>query len=221
MTLLEVLVSMAILSMIALLIYGAFDSMSRGRKGEGMRADRARQGREALLRMTREFSSAFLSMHNPQNIGLVTRQTIFVGTSSVPFDRVDFAAFAHRRLLKDAKESDQCELGYFAAQDPDVADKWDLVRREQTPIDLDPRRGGVVNVLAENITAFDVRYLDPVSGLWTETWDSMQLNGQPNRLPLELRITLTLKGIPPQDSAVFTTKVMLPMLQPLSFGIPR
>jgi general secretion pathway protein J len=221
MTLLEVLVSLAILAMIALLIYGAFDSMNRGKKGEAMRADRARQGREAVLRMTRELSSTFLSMHTPQNIALVTRVTAFIGETSIPFDRLDFAAFAHRRLLKDVKESDQCEVGYFAAQDPDVPDKWDFVRREQTPIDMDPKRGGVVNVLAENVTAFDVRYLDPMTGLWTESWDTRTTSGQFNRLPVELRITLTLKGIPPQDSSVFTTKMMMPMLQPLSFGIPR
>ena len=40
MTLLEILVSIAILSMISLLIYGAFDSLSRGRKGEALRVDR-------------------------------------------------------------------------------------------------------------------------------------------------------------------------------------
>jgi general secretion pathway protein J len=221
MTMLEVLVSLAILAMIALLIYGAFDSMNRGKKGEAMRADRARQGRDAVLRMTRELSSAFLSMHTPQNIALITRQAAFIGQSSIPFDRLDFASFSHRRLIRDAKESDQCEVGYFASANPDIPEKYDLVRREQTPIDTEPKKGGVINVLAEDVTAFDVRYLDPVSGLWIETWDSTQVNGQLNRLPLELRITLTLKGVPPQDQAVFTTKLMMPMLQPLSFGIPR
>ena len=60
MTLLEIMVSVAILAMVAILIYGAFDSMARGKKGEAMRADRAREGREAVLRLTRELSSAFI-----------------------------------------------------------------------------------------------------------------------------------------------------------------
>src|SRR5262249_36421971 len=112
-TLLEVMVSRAIPAMIALLIYGAFDSMARGKKGEAMRSERAREGREAVLRMTRELTTAFLSMHNPANTALVTRNTAFIAQSSATYDRIDFAAFAHRRVEKDAKESDQCEVGYF------------------------------------------------------------------------------------------------------------
>jgi general secretion pathway protein J len=221
MTLLEVLVSLAILAMISLLIYGAFDSMSRGKKGENMRAERARQGRAALLRMTHELSEAFLSLHNPPVLALVTRLTVFVGQNSSPFDRIDFASFAHRRMVRDARESDQAEIGYFASDDPDVSGKTDLARREQTPIDMDPLRGGVVNVLAENVEAFDIRYLDPLTGTWSESWDSSQTYGQYNRLPLELRITLTMKGLPGNDATVLMTKIMMPMIKPLSFGIPQ
>jgi general secretion pathway protein J len=221
MTLLEVLVSLAILAMVSLLIYGAFDSMSRGRKGEAARSERARQAREALLRMTRELSETFLSLHKPPTLSLLTRTTVFVGQNSTPFDRIDFAAFAHRRMIRDAKESDQCEVGYFASDDPEVPGKIDLARREQTPIDMDPLRGGVVNVLAENIEAFDIRYLDPLTGTWGESWDSTQTYGQFNRLPLELRISLTMKGLPGNDATTFMTKVMQPMLKPLQFGIPQ
>jgi general secretion pathway protein J len=222
MTLLEVLVSLAILAMISLLIYGAFDSLSRGRKGEEMRADRARQGRQALLRIVREMSSTFLSMHTPQVLALATRQTAFIGQNSTPFDRVDFTAFAHRRLTRDAKESDQCEVGYFAAEDPENMGKMDLARREQYPIDTQPWRGGIVNVLAEDIELFDVHYLDATTGLWGDTWDStVQTGGQLSRLPLEVRFTLTLKGVPGMESSTYSTKMMMPIMNPLSFGIPR
>ncbi len=221
MTLLEILVSISILAVIGLLIYGAFDSMSRGRKGEAMRADRAHQGRDAVARIVREIQSAFLSLHNPQAPGLITRTTAFVGQSGSPFDRLDFAAFAHKRFTRDAKESDQCEIGYFVVRDPEVVDKMDLVRREQTPIDIDPKRGGVVNVLAEDVETFDITYLDPASARWLEQWDTTQVNGQPGRLPLEVKITLVLKGVPRGPSYAFTTRVMLPMQTPLSFGIPR
>src|SRR6202044_1134042 len=135
MTLLEIMVSVAILAMVSILIYGAFDSMARGKKGGAMRADRSREGREAVLRLTRELSSAFPSMHNPSNPAFITRATAFIGTSGGTFDRVDFAAFAHRRVERDAHESDEAEVGYFVVSDPDVEGKMDLVRREQTPMD--------------------------------------------------------------------------------------
>jgi len=220
-TLVEVLVALAVLAMIGVLLYGAFDSLSHGKKAESVRGDRARQGRQAMLRMTREIQSAFLSMHNPSNVSLQTRVVAFVGQNSQPFDRLDFQAFAHRRIEANSHESDQAEVGYFAASDPDVDGKTDLVRREQTPPDMDAKKGGVVNVLCEDIEAFDVRYLDPQTQQWVETWDTTQALGQQNRLPLAIRITLTLKHVPAGVEPTYTTKFMMPMQQPLTFGIPQ
>jgi general secretion pathway protein J len=221
MTMIEVMVAIAILAMVAALIHGVIESLSRGKKGEEMRADRAHQGREAMQRMVRDLSAAYLSTHFPSNQALMTQRTAFVGRSSISFDRLDFTAFAHLRTDRDSHESDQAEVGYFAARDPNVPDKMDLVRREQTPIDLDPLKGGIVNVVAEDIDQFDVHYLDPQTGQWVETWDSMQVTGQPNRLPLEVKITLVLKGVGGGPPYAYTTKVFIPIQQPLSFGIPR
>jgi general secretion pathway protein J len=221
MTLLEVLVSLGVLAMISLLIYGAFDSLSRGRKGEALRVDRARQGRDAMDRITHEMQGAFLSLHNPQNLSLVTRQTAFIATNSSTFDRIDFATFAHRRVEREAKESDQAEVGYFVVRDPDHDDKMDLVRREQAPPDYEPKKGGVVNILAEDVELFDIRFLDPLSSQWVESWDTTQLTGQLNRLPLEVKVTLVLKPVKNSPPFRFVTKFVLPMQQPLSFGIPR
>jgi general secretion pathway protein J len=221
MTLLEVLVSLGVLAMISLLIYGAFDSLSRGRRGEALRVDRARQGRDAMDRITHEMQSAFLSLHNPMNLGLVTRQTAFIATNNSTFDRLDFASFAHRRMQRDAKESDQCEIGYFVVKDPDHDEKMDLVRREQAPLDYEPKKGGVINVLAEDVELFDVRFLDPLTSQWVESWDTMQATGQYNRLPIEIKVTLVLKPVKNSPPFRFVTKFILPMQQPLSFGIPR
>lgn len=222
MTLLEILVSLGIMAMISLMIFGAFDSLSRGRKGEAMRNDRTRQGRDAMERMQREIASAFLSLHQPMNQAMWTRQTAFIAQNNAQFDRLDFSAFAHRRIERDTKESDQCEVGYFVVKDPDVEGKMDLVRREQAPIDLDPKRGGIVNVLVEDVESFDVRYLDPVTSQWVETWDTTQTTGQLNRLPIEVKIMLSVKGVKKDDEPFkYITKFMVPTTQALTFGIPR
>jgi general secretion pathway protein J len=220
MTMIEVMVAVAVLAMVAVLIHGVMDSLSRGRKGEGMRAERAHEGREAMQRMVRDLSGAFISMHVPVIPALQTERTGFVARSSSPYDRLDFTAFAHLRTERDTHESDQAEVGYFVVADPDAPEKMDLVRREQTPIDYEPLKGGVVNVVAEDVEKFDVRFLDPMTSMWVDTWDSMQVTGQPNRLPLEVEITLVLKGVgentPPYS---YTTKVFIPIQSPLTFGI--
>ena len=88
-------------------------------------------------------------------------------------------------------------------------------------MDFDYKRGGVVNVLAEDVERFNLRYLDPLTGQWVDTWDSTQLMGQLNRLPLEVRIELELKPVRNTPPFRYVTKVMLPIQQPLKFGIPQ
>jgi hypothetical protein len=49
----------------------------------------------------------------------------------------------------------------------------------------------------------------------------MQISGQPNRIPLEVSIHLVLRGVGNGAPYAYTSKLFLPMQQPLSFGIPR
>jgi general secretion pathway protein J len=220
-TLLEVMVAIAILAMVSVLIYGAFDGMNRGRKFLGQRADRYHQGRAAMSRIAMELSSAFLSLHQPLTQQQIRRLTIFVGTDGIPADRLDFTSFSHRRLNRDSHESDQNEISYFGSPDPDVSGKIDLARREASMIDIEPKKGGEVHVLVDDIELFELRYLDPTTSLWTDTWDSTQVSGQPNRLPFEVKVTLVLKGGPNKESLKFVSKVVIPMQAALSFAVPR
>ncbi|MBW2526428.1 MAG: general secretion pathway protein GspJ [Deltaproteobacteria bacterium] len=221
MTLLEVLVSIAIVAMIGTLLYGAFHGMTRSRSNMDLVNDRYQQGRAALSRMARELSASFLSAHEPFSAQMGTqqahRQTAFIGSDSNPTDRVDFTSFSHRRLGADSHESDQNELSYFAARDPDTGN-LDLVRRESRYIDDDPAHGGVVQVLAENIDSFEVQYLDPMTGEWVESWDSTQPAGQFGRLPMQIWIVLVLNG-GPGGTTTFQTKVGVHIQLPLSFAI--
>lgn len=219
-TLIEVMISVAILALVSTLIYGAFDGMSRARTGLARIDDRYHQGRQALARMSRELQSAFLSAHAPTQIANAVRTTVFVGTDSGSNDRVDFTSFSHRRLMRNIHESDQNELSYFLARDPNsrTTDKIDLVRREQREIDLEPTRGGVVSVLAEDALTFDLSYLDATTGMWGDSWDTTQATGQFGRLPLQMRIRLTLRGGEGDRPIKFTTKVPIAMQQALSFA---
>jgi len=214
-TLLEVMVAVAVLTLVSVLVYGAFSTITRGKQTAGQLSERYRVGRLAMTRMTRELSMAFVSMHNAAIPSLNVRVTAFTGSAR----RVDFDAFAHRRLMKDAHESDQCELGYFLTTNAKKNNQQDLVRREQTIIDDQPGKGGVVQVLADDVDTFQLKYLDPTSGLWTEQWDTLSAAGQPNRLPLQVDIFLVLKGGPAGDPIRLHSKSQLFMLQPLAFAL--
>jgi general secretion pathway protein J len=218
-TLLEVLVSIGILALISTLIYGAFDGMARSRAGLTKLDDRYQQGRSALARMSRELQSAFLSMHQSSQQSQWIRTTAFVAKNQGTSDRVDFTSFSHRRLGRDLHESDQNELGYFVARDPDRSDKYDLVRREQKEIDLEPTKGGMINVICEDVAQFDLSYLDPLTGEWTETWDSTQAAGQFMRLPIQVKIRLVLNGGVGNAPIKLETRVPIPMQSAVSFAI--
>ncbi len=223
-TLVELLVAIAVLAMVSMLIYGAFAGMRRSKEGVERINDRYREGRLAMARIARELQSAYLSAHVPINEQLTVQRTIFKGTRGSPADRIDFTAFAHRRLDRDSADSDQAEVSYFGSEDPERPGVLDLVRRVSSNIDLEPERGGRVEVLATDIDLFDLEYLDPMTGQWSETWDSTSSIGQQNRMPMQVRVILVLNG--GRRSAIdrgqrpikLVTKVDLPMLRPLTFA---
>ena len=218
-TLLEVMVSVGILALVGSLIYGAFDGMAKARTSIANINERYHQGRQALSRMSRELESAFVSKHMPLQIASAVRQTAFVGKKSRPADRIDFTAFAHRRLGRDVHESDQCEVGFFGANDPERSGKVDLVRREQRTIDLEPTKGGVVQVMVDDIESFELKYLDPGTSQWTDTWDSTQLVGQLGRLPAQVKLTILLKGGNYSAPIRLMTRTPIAMQSPLDFAI--
>lgn len=225
-TLVELLVAIVILSLISVLIYNAFASMKRTREGIERVDDRYREGRLAMARMTRELQSAFISLHAPLNTALLVERTAFVGSTGTPADRLDFDSFSNRRIDRNSHISDQCELSYFGSANPDLSGVTDLARRVSTTLDLDPKKGGRVEVLATDIDLFDLRYLDPLSGNWVDTWDTTQaVTGQPARLPVQIRIVLVLNGGARQGSdrgqgtIRLVTKVSLPIENGLNFAV--
>jgi general secretion pathway protein J len=224
-TLVEMLIAIAILAMISVLIYGAFSGMKHTKQGIERLDDRYREGRLAMSRMTRELQSAYLSLNAPLNSALAVEKTAFIGTTGSPADRVDFDSFSNRRLDRDSHESDQCEISYYGMEDPKRQGVTNLVRRISTHPDLYPTKGGTIEVLATDIDLFDLKYLDPLTSEWLETWDTTQTTGEPNRLPMQIKVTLVLNGgrRKAEDRAPepirFVSKVTIPIQHALNFNL--
>jgi general secretion pathway protein J len=222
--LIEVLVAISVLVFITMLLYGAFSGLQHSKEGISRINERYHEGRNAMRRITDELQTAYLSMNAPIDPQLLVVKTAFVGKQGSPGDRLDFNSFANRRFERDTHESDQAEISYYTMANPDEPGVNDLVRRISDRPDLEPDKGGKVEVLATDIDLFDLQYLDPYTGLWSDEWDSSQELGQFARLPLQVRVKLVLNGgrRTASDRAaepiVFVTKVPLPIQQPLSFA---
>ncbi|MCA9602394.1 MAG: prepilin-type N-terminal cleavage/methylation domain-containing protein [Myxococcales bacterium] len=212
MTLIEVMVAMAILAILTTMIWGGFAQTAKNKERTEEIANRQNEIRMAIDRMQRELSMAFVSIHRTATPMGQTPMTAFYGKHRSGADRIDFTAFAHRRLFRNAKESDQCELSYFLARDPDASDQKVLVRREQNRIDDHPEKGGKLDVILHDVRELSFSYLDPQSGEWLETWDTTQATAQPNRLPTQIKIFVTVADpIDSKKDRVYGTRATLPI----------
>ena len=189
-TLIEVMLSVAIMGSMIALVWGSFSLTSRNRNGAEAIRDRYRQVRMTLSRMTREISMAYLSKNDQP--GAIHPRTVFVSEREREVDQLTFAAFAHLRLQADAKEGDQSVIRYFAAPDENDSSRLHLFRREQPRL-LPEKAGeeGPAFIILEDVKELHYEFFDEVANEWRETWDTTSVDGQPDRLPQKVRIHLT------------------------------
>ena len=216
-TLLEVVLAVAILAIVGTMVYGGFSQTSLNRARIQEDVDHSRTVHMVLERMARELSMAFVSTHVNVSLELRVSNTAFIGIDQGSEDRIDFTSFSHRRLRRDAAESDQNEISYFVTEHPDEPGVKVLARREQNRIDDDPQKGGQSQILIEDIEEFNVEYFDPLLSDWVQTWSSIDPLAQPNRLPTQVRVRVAL-GDPrrPSRTQTFGTRVTIPITYALN-----
>jgi general secretion pathway protein J len=222
MTLIEIMVALAILAIVSTLLYNGFVQTSRNKQRVEAQLDRSHEIRMGLERIASELQMAYTSAQRNPNEALRPMITAFIAKEAGNGTRVDFTSFSHRRLYRNAHESDQNELSYFVTQDPHKPDQRVLARREQRRVDDDPQKGGETQVLVENVVSFKVSFLEPLTAEWVDTWDTTQAAMQPNRLPSQAKILLTvpnLSGRGPDQT--FGTRTWLPITYALNFATYR
>jgi len=220
MTLIEAMVAVTILGIVTTVVYGGFSQTMRNKRRIEDQSDRAHVIRVAMERIARELSMAFVSIHVNPNPQLQSILTCFHGYREGRGSRVDFTSFSHQRLYRDAHESDQNELSYFLAQDPEHPGGRVLARREQRRIDAEPERGGQVTILVEGVRQFELEYLDPVTTDWVDSWDAAPNGTQANRLPTQVRIRLEVEGtIEARRTEVYATRATIPTSWALNHAV--
>ena len=184
-TLLEVVVSVGILVVILTIIYGTFNSSMRVFTAMENRGDAYGQARLVLNRMSGEIESLYRSDENP-NTGLLGEDR---EEYDLPFDSLHFTSlFSHIRWVKDSRESDLREIGYYLETDQEM-EKSFLFRREDWNVDGTLEEGGIALELAEAIDGLNFRYHDGVE--WVEDWDSKTRNG----LPKAIEVVLLMRDV--------------------------
>ncbi len=211
-TLIEVMVAVVVFSMISIAVWTATSQTARTRDIVNHVHDRHHQVRVALELIKRDLSSSFLSRHIGQNEP--SHETIFLARDRGNEDQIDFAAFTNVRKYYNAKESDQCEVGYFVAEDKNISGRKNLFRRVSPVMDLDPLEGGQILTLVENIAAFELQYFDLEMNDWKDNWDTTDETADMDLLPHQVRIKLTIFDRNEREVA-YGTQISIPMRTPI------
>jgi general secretion pathway protein J len=201
-TLVEVMIAVAITAVMAAMTVGALTSMDRAAEVARLQDERYGGVRLALSRMSREIAVAFISDNFDSN-RFRERLTVFVGRD----DQLLFTAFAHVRLYRDAKESDQSVIEYTLDSDPDHSGAKALFRREKARIDDEPDRGGRKDLVADRLNALRFEYWDTKRKEWVREWSTKSTEHR-DELPARVRIELELRT-PEGGTEKFTAETRL------------
>lgn len=216
MTLLEVMLAIAILTVMMTLAWRTISNTSDSRKLFERYEERNHELRMALGRIARDFEHAYLSRNEDTNA--VHPRTMFVAKSGLRLPEVRFSTLDHRVLWADANESEQTVISYLAHDDPEHSGVTDLVRREQRRMSNEVPDGepAEYDVLVHDIAGAKLEFWDWKNNEWRDGWDTTQADGQRGWLPSRVRITLTVKG--PDDKDVkLTTQARVWMQETLNF----
>lgn len=221
-TLIEVLIAIVLLAVISLLLWQSMGS-AIGSKDRSEKRDQAYRGASlAVDRIARDLSMAVLytSMDFLGISGSAEQimKSVLIGTNEGDQDKLTFDTISHVRYLKDTKESDMAEVTYFLEkedleedQDEAMSGLYALKKREKSPPDSEPDKGGSVQILLGGVKELNFRYYDLVKNEFLDEWDTTKIDFA-NRLPRAVEITLIVQDPLDEDATIrMSTVTMLEM----------
>jgi prepilin-type N-terminal cleavage/methylation domain-containing protein len=216
MTLLEVMVSMALMVGMLTLGWSTFSNGLTIKRMSEEGDERYHEIRVAMSRMVDDLSSAHISANEDKN--LQERRTLFIGKDTSDVNELRFSSMAHRVLWADANESEQTLIAYYAEDDVEDSGKTNLIRRESRRLSNEQWRSepAEIDVLLRDIKKVEFEYYDWREKEWRETWDTTKADGQQGRLPSRVRVTIELKNAN-DDDFKFTTQARLMLQEELQF----
>ncbi len=214
-TLIEVMVAVSILAVVSALVWASFRQTYDTKTRIEANGSRYHTVRLALERLSREISMAYLSQNEDTN--QQERRTFFVGKRHGDIDEVRFSMFGHQRLYADANEADTSQVVWYGARDRDNSYQNNLMRRETRRLqNVKPElAAGESDIVCDDIVRFRIDYWDARDKVWRDEWSTVAADGQPDRLPAKVRITLSVYD-ERHVEIPFQTEVRLPIQEPLN-----
>ncbi len=192
-TLLEVLLTMAILAVIMTVIYISFSSAGRDVKQAETLRDETDLARTLLTRISVDISNAYMKSTNVPVIFSGTKEEL-TGESvnadkNIRHDRIDLTTLSNWPK-PDSKETELWEVGYFFKEKPE-GKGYALFRREKRELsnDVPALEGGDEYEITDRVASLQFTYSDD-GKTWTDNgWDRTLKNP-----PKAVEIALTFES---------------------------
>ena len=194
-TLIEVMISAALMALILVSAYMCLDAGLKGQKIVEPQADILQNARVAMALITADLRNACPLPGDSQFLGM---QRLM---GEVEADNLDFAT--HNYTPRRDHEGDFCEVSYYVGQDPQTH-RYSLWRRRNPTLAPDPLAGGNQEEIAQDILGVRFEYFDGLD--WYDSWGQLKsadkaatsLRQQNNLqgLPAAVRVTLMLDSSP-------------------------
>ncbi len=194
-TLIEIVISSALMALILVSAYLCLSACIRGRNIVEPRADIFQNARVTMALLTADLRGACPLPGDSPFLGM--QRTI----GEVEADNLDFAT--HNYTPRRAREGDFCEVSYYVEQNPQSG-HLSLWRRRNPTLAPDPLSGGSKEEIAGDILGVRFEYSDGVD--WYDNWgeiagkakaeNSQREQSNLDGLPEAVRITLMLDSNP-------------------------
>ncbi len=192
-TLIEALISLAILSVILSFVYISFFTTFNARSYVENRNEVYQIGNQIMSHLKRELSSAYLDI---TPAGVVSQYTYFIGIrdewNGNPMDKLFFTTMAHVNIPvgNEVQNSDYAAIGYDFQINEDK-DIIYLIHRENPFFTTEPLTRGQGFIISKSVVSIAFYYFNSRTARWVDQWDT-RLQGK-KYLPYAVLIRLILK----------------------------
>jgi type II secretion system protein J len=191
-TLIEIMVAVAIGSMILLMAYTSYHSIIDSIKRSTGRAEFYENVNLAISKIDADISNAYFTRSNKKITFICESGTSGNNLNFVTVNHKDFTMGGNPR--QQAHDSDIKEVGYFLKEDKNTQGLSYLVKREKINYwDDDPLTGGTENILLPNVVSLKFEFNR--GNDWDDNWDSRQNNN----FPKAVKTTLVVKNYQAQE----------------------
>ncbi len=216
MTLIEILIAIAILALMMSLAWKTTSNTYRAKVHFEELEERNHELRVGMARAVTDLEAAYLSGN--EDPSATDRRTLLVGKSGGVVPELRFSSMGHTPLWADANESEQTLIAYSALTDRKDPSKTNWIRRESRRLSNKPwkQEPADTDILIHDVEKVTFEYWSWQKQEWQDHWDTTAADGERNRLPLRVRITVTYRNVRDEEVKL-TTQARIRLQEPLLF----